>query len=139
MEQKAYRTEIKIADRDGIRYGIATLLNGIGDILNMVERAYLDKDVTDAFIIRDLNDRVGTGVLIWGDDDALEKEHRIAASDRLMPHEENVFQPDAPYGEFAYQGNEIGESLIDIARAANLQHSFDTGADIGDGLTDEEK
>lgn len=139
MSQRAYKTVVKIAEQDGIIYGIAELMNGIGDILNVVERAYLDKETTDAFIIRDLNERVGHGVLIWGDDDELESEHRITASDCLTPHEQNEFQHDAPYGEFAYQGNELGQSLVSIARAVDLQDAFDTGADISDGLTDGEK
>lgn len=165
MDRTTYSTHIRITDDYvGVRIGVIELRNGIGDILNKVERAYLNKDVTDAFIIRDMSERIGHGVLIWGEADALANDIDMGASDNLdclEPGEREKcgfgeFQEDAPYGEFPNQDNgESAESVLEermlagsthdldmtideIARCAMHQLAYDNGDDITDGASDDE-
>ena len=142
MTTKTFKIEIKITDSAGKRTGRATLLSGRGDVLNIVERDYMSEDITDHRIVSDLADMVPMAVMRWDEDD---KEYC-------------EFQHDAPYGEFpagdklgisleklaeeamlSGDYSDLGDTMVSIARAAGAQFDYDTGADMSDDLSDDER
>lgn len=87
MKSIFYGINIIITDRDGIRLGVAKLFDEHGDVLKVEERAYLNKNASDATIIESMTSAVGSNIPKWRND-----YEEYTTVDSVTPYDKDYLQ-----------------------------------------------